>query len=52
MDHELLKRALRTQGGIKCSDDAVLAQLATAADGHGYAAKDLAAKLGAWLMNG
>lgn len=52
MDQEQLRRALRTQGGIKCSDDAVLAQLAAAAEGHGFAARDVAQKLGAWLING
>jgi hypothetical protein len=50
-DHEELRRTLQTRAGIKCSDSAVLSQLATAADTQGIAARDLASKLGSFLIN-
>lgn len=51
MDQEELRRALQTRAGIRCSDEALLAQLATAADTQGLASRDLASKLNAWLIN-
>ncbi|WIA13462.1 hypothetical protein OEZ85_007042 [Tetradesmus obliquus] len=50
MEQEL-RRALQTQAGVKCSDAALLTQLSTAASSHGLAAKEVASRLGAYMLN-
>jgi hypothetical protein len=51
MDQEELRRALQSKAGIRCSDGALLGQLAAAAGEAGLAPRDAAAKLSAWLIN-
>lgn len=50
MEQEL-RRALQSQAGVKCSDTALLAQLGSAATNHGLTSKELASRLGAYLLN-
>ncbi|KAF8059983.1 POLA2 [Scenedesmus sp. PABB004] len=46
-----LRRALQAAAGVRCSDAAQLAQLEAAACTHGLTAKELASRLGAYLLN-
>jgi hypothetical protein len=50
MEQEL-RRALQTQAGVKCSDTALLTQLSSAASSHGLTAKEVASRLGAYMLN-
>lgn len=51
MEAQELRRALQSQAGIKCGDAALLTQLGAAAGLHGLSAKELASRLGAYLLN-